>query len=257
MCKKASNISSDTIFPRFKRYCVLLITLFFFFFISIITFSVQAETKCFMSSAGISPNQTRVLEFPSDRSIGFVYIREFTAHGNESEKVTWEYLGKARGELHVPINKEVRLNINIDAVKDLSPLELLEPNAVYALKLPRTQIDDDAWNQILHLKKLEELNCGGSQITDKYVKRIQELRSLKRLDLGSTQVSDTGIQYLSELPFLESLSLWSTPITNTALIHISNLKSLKDLYLGLTNIDDKGIAHIKVVPMRWTESPLN
>ena len=69
---------------------------------------------------------TRVLRFPADRSLGSLHVPNrplklsLKYPGRHSDD-GWVYFGEATGDVTVPADKKIRLNINAAAFNDLSP----------------------------------------------------------------------------------------------------------------------------------------
>src|SRR3990172_224039 len=74
----------------------------------------------------ISFLQPRIIQFPNDKSLGTLYIRDLNSHDEDS----WEELGEACGNVTVPSSKEVSLQLQCD---DLSSLKALRPDDLYEL----------------------------------------------------------------------------------------------------------------------------
>ena len=199
-----------------------------------------------LASLAASPSDkdnSRRVRFPVDYPLGVIYVRTPGVHKYLNEG--WRYFGKAKGELLLPKDKEVRLNISREASADLSPLAALDANAVHRLLLYGTRVDDDGLKYVAHLSGLEELDLRGTRVTNQGMEYLLPLRSLKNLDIGQTRVGDKGVKHISELPSVEILSLSGTRITDRGLAALSGMKSLRALTLDLTDISDAGLAHLK------------
>jgi internalin A len=98
-------------------------------------------------------------------------------------------------------------------------------------------VTDAGLEPIASLKRLEELNLGGTKITDLGLAKLKGLIELRSLDLSRTQVTGKGLENLAGLSKLTSLSLWkASRIGDDALPYLSALKNLKFLDVTETKI---------------------
>lgn len=74
--------------------------------------------------------QTRIVHFPSDRSMGTLYMRNL---GDSSEG--WKEIGEAFGNIAIPAGRELYLKVSREASSDLSPLTSLAPDDLQGLDL--------------------------------------------------------------------------------------------------------------------------
>lgn len=208
--------------------------------------------------------ETQIIHFPKDRSMGMLYIgklRTMDPHWWQG----WELVGEAKGDMQVPIGKDVRLNVSTEASKDISPLASLGPNdiQVIAFSFARNSMIDDTGlahlagltglkqlglsstkiqgSGLIHLSKLkslETLSLSHINLTDEGLKPIAVFKSLRRINLSYTQITDAGLAYLKDLDLLERLDLYGNNITGKGLSHLSEIRSLRNLYLNLSSITD-------------------
>ena len=113
-----------------------------------------------------------------------------------------------------------RMALAVDGARDLTPLERLAPNGLWALHAQR------------------------SPVTDVQLRHLSGLRGLSFLDLSGTPVTDAGLVHLQGLFNLEVLMLWDTAITDEGLFLLRHLTSLRHLGLGNTAVTDAGLAHL-------------
>ena len=76
---------------------------------SIVALCVILDTVC---SSAASSVQERILNFPKVRSMGMLSVRE-------AQDQSFEEFCEARGDVTVPVGKEVLLNISREAARDL------------------------------------------------------------------------------------------------------------------------------------------
>ncbi|MBF8302599.1 MAG: hypothetical protein HW396_880, partial [Candidatus Dadabacteria bacterium] len=84
-----------------------------------------------------SSQQERVIHFPTDCSMGKLYLLNLDNPDSE-----WEVLGEARGIITVPVGKGLELSVSEEAVKDLSPLSKLKPNDLQELSFFFIELKD-------------------------------------------------------------------------------------------------------------------
>ena len=117
---------------------------------------LSLATGCRLNNSPIARNQgsERTLNFPTNRSLGKLYILEENLHflsgSGEEEK------GEAQGSVRivVPEGWLLELRISPEASTDLSTLSTLNPNDLQAISLYNTQVTDE---ELSHLQKLSGL----------------------------------------------------------------------------------------------------
>jgi hypothetical protein len=235
-------------------------------------------------AAPIGPFGERTAHFPKDYSIGELHARDW----GSTHPLWWirgRYLGKARGDVVIPADKELQLQLSPIARKtiwhqvlgkwlgnpkprwDFSPLASLGPADLQSLKLEykgdRRTLGRADLGDLRRLTGLHELlilgpsgwnlsSLGSSKIGRPILKVnkagldcIAELPLLRTLDLQHVDVSDKGLAHLKNLAALESLNLWNSRINDVHLAHVGRLTSLRELNLGRTQITDAGLAHLR------------
>jgi Leucine-rich repeat (LRR) protein len=203
----------------------------------LITKPILAEQT---DSKDTPPVQGRIVNFPPDRSMGYLWIQdEGTVNVNSTfgispgapEEETWQFIGHAQGDIVVPPGKRLSLSIPNDknVWKDLSPLKNLKPNDLYQLWLPG--------------------DIGGkTSPIDTCMPHIAHLTGIKDLHLKWSHVSTKGLQFIKDFHSLEYLYL-PKRIDDTTMIFISQLKSLKGLYFsGTGQVTDEGLAALQHLP---------
>jgi beta-lactamase regulating signal transducer with metallopeptidase domain/Leucine-rich repeat (LRR) protein len=251
----------------------------------------QAQTKnpdsnvTAKSTASVkTQTDERILHFPKDRSLGKLYLHNmedperftfwthWTWHPLTAQK---EYFCEAKGDVKVPTDKKLSLNISYEASKDLSSLSNLKPDDLYGimfydaiqyptaidesmsfiskliglkvLYLNGTEITDTGMKFITNLKSLETLDLP-DKITDKGMAYVGQLSSLKRLNFnanGSSRVSDIGLRQITKLKNLRELALAGDNMGDNGLVNVSELPQLEYLFIRGKNFGDKGMVHIK------------
>jgi hypothetical protein len=105
-------------------------------------------------------------------------------------------LGRARGDIRVPIGAEVTLSVTKIASKDLTPLIRLDPDALQELRLGETKVDDERLRSISHLTGLKDLQLYDTKISDAGLPHLASLTQLEELGLCETRITDSGLSAL-------------------------------------------------------------
>lgn len=199
---------------------------------------------------GAERTDSRIIHFPSDRSMGMLYVLD-SNRVDTSSYDDWEPLCEATGDVKVPAGKALRLDLSKDAGEDLSPLSALEPDDLQMLFCYGVEMVDDEFKHLSGLTGLQELYLRDTGILGTGLKHLARLNSLKRIRVDNTHVGDNELAYLSNLPSLESLNLWLTPTTDAGMVHVGTVASLEELVLG-QGISDEGLGHLKgLTSLRW------
>src|SRR5260370_3654256 len=96
-----------------------------------------------------------------------------------------------------------------------------------SLDIAFTQIEDEGFDQLSALTKLESLAIGGNRLSGAALPLLKLLPSLKDLDVGGLQRVDSG--------------LWGLPLTDENLARIAELKQLRSLNLADATLADRGV----------------
>ncbi len=253
--------------------------------------SVAEETnrpEMLMAAATATPEDAeRILNFPEDRSLGMLKIRDANISDNWIEKggpwpaaftAGWEDFREATGEVRVPADRSVALHVSKAASEDISPLAKLGPddldmisfnNGTYpegsqvkdtdlvhlrnltglrALEFWETSIDGSGLGTLRNLQQLEELDMGACEVTNGNLARMPNLRSLRWLSLHATDVSEEGVVRLARLPSLKHLLLSGSRITNEGLDIFDRFDALEELQIASTKVTDEGMARLAASP---------
>ncbi|MGH2687211.1 MAG: leucine-rich repeat domain-containing protein, partial [Actinomycetota bacterium] len=190
---------------------------------------------------------SRRVRFPLDRSVGSLYVRDRRPLAGASESPfdpsLWQELGSARGEVLVPVGKELGLQVSYETSEDLTVVASLDPGALQALSLARTRATDESLREVAGMPLLD-LNLAGTAIGDDGVARLGVMHLLQTLDLWGTRISDRGLGVAGGLESLRTLDLWGTRVTDAGLRHLTRLASLTRLYVPGPRVTAAGLAHI-------------
>lgn len=226
---------------------------------------------------------TKTLSFPVDRWIGDLYVDIDSGPARDTRGVRlfgeWEYLGAARGEVGVPADRHVWLQIILglnppetarllrdnprsyqfcvaertcEPPLDLSGLSQLDPNDLFRLYIGspmyrRTGVAPAFFDPISRLTGLQILYLGGSGITDAGMECLRPLRSLKAMELRQSGIGSRGLAVLKDLPSLEHLDL-CTAVTDAGLKEVAEVSTLRSLHITDGAMWGPGLAELAKLP---------
>jgi len=234
---------------------------------------------------GSPRNPARVLHFPSEQSIGVVYVQDedpvvpeiVGGFDSEYDYAAMENFSCARGEVRIPAGKRVSLcirGIGVTPQRYRAAIESLDPNDLYGLSflaLGPVHIDDHLIEPISRLTGLRELHLSGVDISpqalsyltglphleelttplglcDAGMTEVAKIQSLKRLTIARDRLTDEGLRALGALESLEVLDLYGNPaMTDDGLAGLRSLHSLRSLRLGAP-FSDRGMTHLAALP---------
>ncbi|HEY9712639.1 MAG TPA: hypothetical protein V6C72_04170 [Chroococcales cyanobacterium] len=176
--------------------------------------SAAARTEPQPGTANSEPMRT--LTFPGGASIGEVLVE------SSEDPDYWDFVAHARGQVEVPANLRLQLEVSKEPAVDLSGLAALAENAFHSVDLSHTTIKDEDLVHIARQKDLQELDLSDTQITDRGVEHIVKLPGLMKLWLDKTQITDQSLAELKKIKGLAKLSLTGTDITES---EINRMKS--------------------------------
>ena len=149
----------------------------------------------------------RDLRFPTDRSLGELFIREGVHRADDY--AFWQSIGRAQGSIAVEADKELRLNVNPQASTDLSSFRAVPAHAIQYLQLSASRVNNDSLTHLAHLTGLRVLWLYDTRISDAGLVHLQSLSGLRVLNLRSTLASRGGIDALqAKLPKCEFRRPW-------------------------------------------------
>lgn len=203
------------------------------------------KSRAKQTESAETPTKERVVNFPKDRSLGQLYIKDAGSvrrlngwfHWTDTGEAASQYLGEAQGEVHVPAGKRLFLTVRRTAWKDLSWLSKLGPDDLYGLGFSVLLAEpdkpsDQCMEHIAHLTGLKHLALDRTDVTDRGFKYIGKLSSLEELELPY-RVTDVGMAYVAELPLLKRLYFGElgSQVTDAGLRHLAKLTTLEELAL--------------------------
>src|SRR5688572_18736434 len=170
----------------------------------------------------------RVLRFPESRALGHLY--------NLLSDGSWDDLGRAQGELWVPVG--ARLHLTVTEPRELGALADADPHALYSIDMHRVDVRSAHLAPLGRLTGLRRLFLSRTAtLGDAALGHLTRLWALKSLALDHTAVSDDGFAALSRLRALQALDLGHTRVTGRRVRLLCNLGSLRRLDLSHPAVD--------------------
>ncbi len=208
--------------------------------------------------------QERTIRFPEARSLGSLY----TASMNEPA-TAWDFLSEARGDVTLPADKEIRLEVTRANASDLASLKQLPPEALQSVAFEEVEVEAEQLRHAASLPGLRELSFRKMRVRGemfdviasasglerlcfcevsfpaKDLARLDGLKTLKALSLEKCRIRDNALAVIGRMTHLEKLILSGTQITDAGLAPLASLASLRTLDLANTAITNAGLEQLK------------
>jgi len=121
--------------------------------------------------------------------------------------------------------------------------------ALEELFLPKMNVSDAGFQQILKLRKLRELSLVGTQLSPQSFSKISEFSHLKRLALHDIALTDDDLSTIAKLKHLEVLLIRDSGLSNADLLRLQSLKNIRLLYLHGTDVNKDVAQSLSVFPL--------
>lgn len=191
-----------------------------------------------MGPSDFEHQSVRIIKFPATHSLGVLQLRDWGITGG------WQHLGDAQGRVEVPLGKELRLKVGVEASADISPLGALELDDIQWLDLSGTGVEDWGLVHLSNLTLLRRLDLRRTATGDAGLAHLKPLTSLKELRLNNTRITDAGLAHLEGMGKLENLWLFDTTLTDAAVPYLCEMASLEVLQLP-AGISAAGVGQLK------------
>ena len=224
-------------------------------------------------ASATAPAEERVLDFGSTGLPGMLYTRAWQydlALPVQGDNF-WRELGRAIGEVTLPLGTDLRLDLTDASQVDFSLLRKFGPGDLQTLDLERAIVSVEDLEYVARLSGLRELSLSDTAVTSAGFAKLRRLTSLWSLSISGIMLSDQGwaivhsMPYIRQIvldrgdvnderlatlcttaPLLKSISLDENPqLTDTGIVEIEKLKSLEHLFLSYTGITDEGLARLQ------------
>ncbi len=193
-------------------------------------------------------SKERVVHFPKNRSIGRLYLVEKRLPKDclWHEVLVWEreWLGEAQGDVRVPADKMLRLDVGKNAWKGGRPFAGLKADDIQILNFFQyPHAGDSVLKDVARLTGLEVLFLGLGRYTRRGVEHLTNLKHLKALQLPSN-IRAEALSFLEQFSSLEYLCLSGPDLTDAKLAAIRRLTWLTQLSIGGRSHIGPGLAHL-------------
>jgi len=212
----------------------------------------------------------RVLEFPNDHAIGYLY--KVDCFGEIQRHEYGINVGEAKGTVEIEVEDGWMLQLILTTTQ-IKCLKTLPPDCLESLAVLYSMpaLDEDALSSFGHIETLRELFIESNRISDKGLDHLKQLSrlevltilsskigngalariakyfpNLRQLCLAGADIDDKQLLHLAELP-LEFLHLGGTKVTDAGLQFIGNIHSLKNLTLYQTHISGLGLKNLQAL----------
>lgn len=128
--------------------------------------------------------------------------------------------------------------------KQIRLLRKIRKNVV-TLDLSNSNFSDGMSGILQKLEKLESLRLQKTEITDQALQNLSTLKYLKSLNLYGTSVGDASIEKLLQMSSLKSLYAWSSQISPEGVAHLESERPLLEVHYAL---DDDIFGEAKLYP---------
>jgi len=188
-----------------------------------------------------------VLHFPSDRSLGKLYLLKAVNPGTPKLRIS--DFTQAKGNVKVPAGTKLMLQISYQGALDLKPLaNCLEQDVIYSIDASHVDnVSDQNLPDIAKLKSVKELLLTDTEVTDKGAQSIGTMAQLVHLNLGQTMITSKGLNSLRSLTALDKLDLGDLSIKGTDLACLVPMVHLKNLDLARTRLGNNAMKNLSKV----------
>ncbi len=195
------------------------------------------------------PCTTRILHFPSDKSLGWLFIlRKHEADGRRTvggSRWKREQRLAAQGTIELPRTLPLELWSTGGEKPDLTLLRTFQSDDLVRLTLAFCSVDDAALTHLSGLVGLASLDLTDTNITGTGLAYLHTLQQLEVLRLAYSNVQDMNLQYLHRMNSLQELDLNGTAVTDAGLLHLHQLTALQLLWLIGTSATPQGLLSLQ------------
>jgi hypothetical protein len=190
-------------------------------------------------------NRFRIIDFHTTKSVG-----KLTAgHLNKfCDFVSTSDLGQAQGQVRVPNDTPVQLDVNFYGAAHLAFLEKLGPDDLFGLTLANGgagfEIADADLSRLGRLTGLQYLDLEASEAAGKAMEAISHLTKLRSLKLANTNIKTKDTAALAKLSRLEYLSINHTDLSDQSFADIQNLTCLRGIHAKRCGLTGAGIKYL-------------
>ncbi|QDU82902.1 Leucine Rich repeats (2 copies) [Polystyrenella longa] len=229
-----------------------------------ILFSITLLNSSLIWAAPEQTEENRTLHFPTTHSVGRVYSSYWHVDPAENSDLVkqvrplnvmvWNLVGEAQGDVSVPVDAIIKLQVNVGTARNLAWISHLKPDDLFEFELspllPQHQLRVGD-NDVRHLRHLTGLTClqlYHVDVSDRGLNFLKEMRRLKSLGYYSPKLGNRGLKVIGQLEQLEELNLGKGTWNDIGLTHLSGLKSVRRLFFSTLDVKGPGLSFLKQLP---------
>ena len=202
--------------------------------------------------AARAEQQQRILHFPQNASLGQLKIRldrnsNWHYISQTKGEYEWAFLGEAQGQVRVPTDLKIGLQISNQGLAHMGQLRRLRPDDFWAVWLP-SQADNGSLQSLAPLTELRELSLAGKRITNRGLRALEQLPSLHTLRLPEQLAGLTALRHVADCTQLRNLQLQGRLVNDASLAALTKLTNLEELRLGGDRVSPDGLAQLAALP---------
>ncbi len=185
----------------------------------------------------------QILQFPRV-SMGKLYLRKFNSAVSGS---SWSKhkIAEARGEVRLPADARVRLELSYAGCEDPTPLLSVNSPALVAIDLRDLEnCNDKTMDFVGRISTLTDVNCAGADVGNAGLAKLLPLKNLTDLDIQKTMVTGDGLAVVAKMTKLVRLAVGYNQLTDASLKYLEPLQQLHYLYIPSCQLSDKCLVHI-------------
>lgn len=226
---------------------VWLRTLFFFCVFSLACKSLVGNAPCVAQSSKSDANAAIIMDFPSNYSMGELYLVKSSAGSDESEPSTFTH-SPARGRLKFPPGTRAILKIRYEGSKHMSDLDRLSPNCLFGINMKRMEVTDDDLKHVARLTGLQHVELEGTDVTTRGVNYLDPLKNLTFLGVDKTLIKGDAMKSIGKHTQLRNLVIGHNDLDEECYKDLLGLKKLTNLHVDNTHLSEKSFDYIAKLP---------
>ncbi len=187
------------------------------------------------------------MDFPSEYSMGELYLLDRNASQDESEPGTTTHFA-ARGRLKFPPGTRAILKLRYEGSQHMSELGRLKPNSLFGINMKRMEVTDDDLKHVAKLTGLVHIELEGTDITSRGVFNLEPLKNLHYLGVDKTLIKSDAMKSIGRHSALVNLIVGHNELDDECYKDLLNLKNMTNLQVDNVHLSDKGFDYIVKLP---------
>ncbi len=209
--------------------------------------SLVGATPCvaqISKTDGIAPI---IMDFPSNYSMGELYLVKRNASADESEPGTITH-SPARGRLKFPPGTRAILKVRYEGSQHMPDLDRLSPNCLFGINMKRMEVTDDDLKHVARLTGLQHVELEGTDISTKGVNNLESLKKLRFLGVDKTLIRGDAMKSIGKHTQLGNLVIGHNDLNEDCYKDLLGLKNLTNLQVDNTHLSEKAFDTIVKLP---------